>query len=77
MTDFDADLDDWILISWPGALRAWVVVGTVRNDRKRRFRSGTQIHTSKILTPLDQIEEGAIVQTLNTRYRLGAQRLRN
>jgi hypothetical protein len=65
-------LHDWILIAWPGYGDAYMIAGVVTGDRKRRFADGSGIHTSMILTPIDQIGEGLIVP--NTKYAVSAWR---
>lgn len=44
------------------------IVGAVWHDKKGRFPNGRTIRSSVVLTPVEQIQPGAIVQTLNTRY---------
>lgn len=75
--DFDAELHDWVLVPWPEYGDVYVIAGVVAGDRKGRFADGRGIQTSMILTPLDRIGAGSIVQALNTRYRLGERRRRN
>jgi hypothetical protein len=75
--DFDAELHDWVLVPWPRYRDVYVIAGAVIGDRKGRFADGRGIQTSMILTPIKHIAEGTIVQTLNTRYRLGVRRRRN
>lgn len=67
--DFDAMLDNWIVVHWPD-YDAYVVAGTVECDTRGRFVDGRMIHTSMVLTDLEDIKEGAIIRTLNTRYLL-------
>jgi hypothetical protein len=76
-SEFDAVLHDWIFIEWPDYDGVYVIAGVVTGDRKGRFPHGRGIHTSMILTPVDRIREGSVVQTLNTRYLLGEARRRN
>lgn len=69
--DYDAELYDWTLVSWPSATGPWaVLIGRVLRDRKARFPDGRRIHTSIVLTPPAEIASGRIVQTLNSRYLL-------
>lgn len=76
--NFDAELHDWILVMHPASTLAWpTIVGVVRNDSKGRFADGRTIRTSVLLTTIIEIREGAIVQTLNTRYLLGRAAQRN
>ena len=50
---------------------AWFVVCVITGDRKGRFRDGALISTSVLVTPVDQLAEGVIIETLHSRYRLG------
>lgn len=69
LNDFDAELHDWIIVMHPAPFMACpTIVGTVRHDKTGRFTDGWTIRTSALLTPVEQIQPGAIVQTLNTRY---------
>jgi hypothetical protein len=69
--DFDAELYDWVLVSWPSSSGNWpIVFGRVMNDRKGRFPDGRRIHTSVVISPPAEIASGHIIQTLNTRYLL-------
>lgn len=71
ITDIDAELHDWMIVMHPTRVMAYpTIVGAVWNDRMGRFADGRMIRTSALLTPVEQIREGAIVQTLNTRYLL-------
>lgn len=69
---FDAVLHHWCLAGYrsPDDVQA-VLIGVITADRKGRFDNGRWIMTSVLVSPLDQIAEGAIVQTLNSRYLLG------
>ena len=74
---YDAVLHDWIILPLPDYPGTHLMVGIVTNDRKNRFADGRCIHTSAIVTPLEEIAEGAIAKTLNTRYLLGKEGERN
>lgn len=74
---YDAVLHDWIILPLPAYPDTHLLVGIVTDDRKNRFADGRCIHTSAIVTPLKQIVEGSIVETLNTRYLLGEEGERN
>ena len=74
---YDAVLHDWIILPLPAYPGTNLLVGIVTNDRKNRFTDGRCIHTSAIVTPLEEIVEGAVAETLNTRYLLGEERERN
>lgn len=69
---FDAVLHHWCLAGYrsPDDVQA-VLIGVVAGDRSGRFANGRWIMTSLLVSPLDQIAEGTIVQTLNSRYLLG------
>jgi hypothetical protein len=74
---YDAVLDNWIILPLPDYPWIHLIVGIVTNDRKNRFADGRCIHTSAIVTPLEEIVEGSVAETLNTRYLLGEERERN
>ena len=74
---YDALLHDWIILPLPDYPGTHLLVGIVTNDHKNRFADGRCIHTSAIFTPLEEIVEGAVAETLNTRYLLGEERERN
>lgn len=74
---YDAVLQDWIILPLPAYPSTHLLVGIVTNDRKNRFTDGRCIHTSAVVTPLEEIVEGAVVETLNTRYLLGEEGERN
>ena len=71
---YDAVLHDWIILPLPAYPGTHLLIGIVTNDRKNRFADGRCIHTSAIVTPLESIVEGAVAETLNTRYLLGEER---
>lgn len=73
----DAVLHDWITVQMPNYLDTHLLVGMVTNDHESRFPDGRCIHTSAIVTPLEEIVDGAVTETLNTRYLLGEERERN
>ncbi|MBY6013718.1 hypothetical protein KUV75_02220 [Qipengyuania gaetbuli] len=74
---YDAVLHDWIILPLPDYPGTYLLVGIVTSDRKSRFADGRCIHTSAIVTPIEEIIEGAVAETLNTRYLLGEERERN
>ena len=67
LQDFDAELHDWRVI--PVKLGI-VIVGRVKGDRKGGFADGRSIHTSLVLTRQEDIQEGVVIWTMNTRYLL-------
>lgn len=74
---YDAVLQDWTILPLPAYPGTHLLVGIVTNDRKSRFTDGRCIHTSAVVTPLEEVVEGAVVETLNTRYLLGEESERN
>lgn len=74
---YDAVLHDWIILPLPDYPGTHLLVGIVTDDRKNRFADGRCIHTSAIVTPLEEIVEGGVAETLNTRYLLGEEGERN
>lgn len=61
-----------------GILEQWwyhpfynVVSGRIFNDVKGRFQDATVIHTSDIGDQKDKLQEGYVVTTLNSTYKLG------
>lgn len=74
---YDAVLQDWIILPLPAYPGTHLLVGIVTNDRNNRFADARCIHTSAIVTPLEEVVEGAVAETLNIRYLLGEERERN
>lgn len=60
-----------------GVIEQWIfsegmIFGRVFGDVKRRFPDGSYIHTSTVLeSSTKELQEGSIVETLNSIYRLG------
>lgn len=67
--DYDAKLDNWIICLAPGPEQVFLA-GRITKDRKGRFQDGAYIATSLVMSPVDKIADGNIVQTLNSRYLL-------
>lgn len=69
----DAEQPDGVIEQWTLAKgkHGAIVMGVATSDVKGRFAVGDQMHTSIITTPQEEIVEGAIVQTRNSRYLLG------
>lgn len=67
--DYDAKLEDWILCLVPRRKKVFLA-GRVTGDRNGRFQDGTYITTSLVMSLVDAIIDGNIVQTLNSRYLL-------
>ena len=70
-------MHDWMILPLPDYPGTHLLIRIVTNDRKNRFANGRCIHTSAIVTPLEEMVEGAVAETLNTRYLLGEERERN
>lgn len=55
--------------------RFYILYGYIFEDIRRRWADGQWIHTSMIDSkqfPIDKLSKGAVVNTLNSRYKLGA-----
>lgn len=69
-SDHDAELH-WLVVMFPTPSKTWpMIVGVVRNDKKGRIANGRTIQTSTLLTPVEEIQVGALVHTLNSCYLL-------
>ena len=66
-TPYDAILTNWVAAEGRGAV---FLSGIVSKDSKGRFEDGSRMRSSPLATPLSEVRQGAIVQTLNTRYLL-------
>lgn len=66
--DYDAILSNWILCTVPSG--AVFLAGRIDADRKGRFADGRYISTSLLVSPVEEIVDRNIVQTLNSRYLL-------
>lgn len=63
-----------------GTLEGWcqdsvypyIIWGNVYGDAKGRFRNGARIHTSYVVTPVEEWAQGGVVRTRNSAYLLGA-----
>lgn len=58
-------LENWYLHGYV------LLVGDIYDDIRGRFEDGQSIHTSAIKDNGDNIKEGDVVQTRNSRYLLG------
>lgn len=65
----DATLSNWIICELSDDRR--FLAGKVSGDRKGRFREGAYITTSLIVSPVEAIADGNVIETLNSRYLLG------
>ena len=59
-----------------GRLENWyrwssMIIGDVYGDVRERFEDGQSIHTASIKGDRDNLKEGDVVQTRNSRYLLG------
>lgn len=64
----DATLSNWIVCELPDGRR--FLAGKVSGDRLGRFREGAYITTSLIVSPVEAIADGNVIETLNSRYLL-------
>lgn len=72
MTETTARLENWYIRH--GDIDNYVIIGNVYDDAKNRFHNGIQIRTSFISYedyPVDSLDKGAVVETLNSNYLLG------
>jgi len=58
-----------------GRLEGWlymngVIWGQIYDDKLKRFRDGTEIHTSTVASPAKDRKEGKIIRTRNSAYLL-------
>lgn len=63
-----------ILINWyteKVSEKEYIIWGNIHGDIDQRFRDGTFIHTSGVSSD-QEAKQGAVVQTRNSRYYLGA-----
>ena len=65
---YDATLADWIICELSDGGR--FLAGKVSRDRKGRFRDGEYIATSLLISAMDTIVDGHVVETMNSRYLL-------
>ena len=60
------------LIGWDYDAFHKVVWGHLINDIHTRWKEGTYVHTSEVLSPKpEEMKEGAIIKTRNSTYELG------
>jgi hypothetical protein len=64
----DGVIDEWIAVKGRHGV---IIMGVAASDAKGRFAKGDPMHTSPVSTPVEEIVQGAIVQTMNSRYLLG------
>lgn len=65
---YDATLSNWIVCELADGRR--FLAGKVSGDRKGRFREGGYITTSLVVSPIEAMADGEIIETLNSRYLL-------
>lgn len=71
----DEEIVEWDLIP-TGRLEEWtffqgVIYGTIYDDKLKRFRDGTEIRTSLVVSTAKDRKEGRVIETRNSRYLLG------
>lgn len=64
----DATLSNWIVCELSDGRR--FLAGKVSGDHKGRFREGAYITTSLLVSPVEKVADGNIVETLNSSYLL-------
>lgn len=69
--EYDAVLHHWCVAGGASNDDLIVLIGVITDDLKQRFADGRWMMTSMLVSPVDQIGEGTIVRTLNSRYLLG------
>lgn len=69
----DADQPDGVINQWIAVKgrHGVIIMGVAVSDAKGRFANGSPMQTSPVSTPVEGIVEGAIIQTMNSRYLLG------
>ncbi len=65
---WDAELHEWR--AFRSSNGAYVLVGRVHHDDLRRFVDGRLIRTSPVISRREDIREGQVVSTINSRYLL-------
>jgi len=65
---YDAMLADWIICELPDDQR--FLAGRIVDDHKGRFCDGTHITTALVVSPVEAIADGHVVETQDSRYRL-------
>lgn len=65
---YDAVLTNWIVCELPGDSR--FIAGKVTGDHKLRFSECTTIITTFVVSPVEAIADGNVIETWNTRYLL-------
>jgi hypothetical protein len=68
--DYDCELHHWVVNPVPLHPGRYFLFGMTFDDRRGLRTDGKGVRTSYLLTPLDQLRDGAVAQTLNTRYLL-------
>jgi hypothetical protein len=62
--EYDARIINWCFSDG-------LIWGFIFDDKKKRFKDETWIHTSTILSKKEDIKEGNIIETKNSKYLLG------
>lgn len=64
---YDATLADWIICELSGDRR--FLAGKVTGDRAGRFHDDAHVTTSLVVSPIEAIIDGNVVETQDNRYR--------
>lgn len=64
MPEYDAILEKWVFDGIH-------LHGEIREDAKKRFADGTGVRTSMVRSPNEEVKEGAVIETTNSKYKLG------
>jgi hypothetical protein len=62
--EYDAIIEEWIMSNG-------IIWGLILEDKRGRFRDNTYIHTSTVISKKEDIKEGNIIETKNSKYLLG------
>lgn len=61
-------INDWYIVT---SKRKNLIRGSVYHDIRNRWPDGMLILTSEVTTNKEELKEGTVVETLNSRYLLG------
>lgn len=68
-------MENWVIRGRWDVDRDLVVFGNIHSDTTRRFADGDGMHTSTLVSPHKEYKEGDVVETRNSSYTLGKERL--
>lgn len=71
MQEITGTLENWLVDANYWGSGEVVIWGDIYKDTLKRWREGTRIHTSPIVTELEKLIEGALVRSKNSTYLLG------